>query len=126
MSEHVWQDMQDDTRYERKTMLLTDKHVERAVTLLALICTASNPVEVVRYQRRLIDLRREHPELNALLASDPRVKAKVLELSEAFAPTPPVIPVRSTEADETAEVFDTADDALGDYSDTEEGWRGYR
>lgn len=65
-------------------ILLTDKHVERAITLLALISVASNPVEVTRYQHRLIDLHREHPELRALTLDDPRIPAKVAELREAF------------------------------------------
>lgn len=72
------------------SILLTDKHVEEAVTLLALIREASNPAEVTRYQRKLIDLHREHPELRELTAADPRVEAKVLEIRAAFEVPVPV------------------------------------
>lgn len=62
------------------SILLADKHVEHALTLLALISVASNPVEVTRYQRRLIDLQREHSELRDLTLDDPRIPARVAEL----------------------------------------------
>ncbi len=106
--------------------LLTDPHVARCVTLLALMQQALNPVELDRYQQRYMKLLREHPELAAIFADDPRVTAAVQEIREAFEPTPPAIPARSTEQDKASEIFDAADDALGEYSDTEEGWKGYR
>lgn len=103
------------------SILLTDKHTERAVTLLALIQTAANPIEVDRYECKLRALYAAHPEADSVGDDDLRVLAKVQELRASFEPTPPVIPERSTEADETAEAFDTAaDDRLGDYDDSAE------
>ncbi len=62
------------------SILLTDRHVERAVTLLALILTATNPVERERYEGRLKALRSQHPEVHAIRDDDPRVTAAIADL----------------------------------------------
>ncbi len=62
------------------SILLTDKHVERCVTLLALIRCASNAVELERDRRRLRALQINHPDLLMIRDDDPRITARLLEL----------------------------------------------
>jgi len=98
------------------SILLTDPHVERCVTLLALMQCSTNTVEFQRYHGRYKELLRFHPEVSAIEQTDPRVQAAITELRAAFEPTAPPIPERSTEPDEIAEAFDY----LGDYDDSQE------
>lgn len=71
-------------------LLLTGPHVERALTLLALIVTATNPEELARYERQLKALHREQPSTQEITTADPRIAERVAELKAAFDDTAPV------------------------------------
>ena len=85
-------------------LLLTGPHVDRALTLLALIATSTNPVERDRYEDKLKRLRTQHPQLHEIRDDDPRLENVIHELRAAF----------------------EVDERKGEYSDVEEGRKGYR
>ena len=68
----------------QQSMLLSDAIVERAITLMALIELATNPVTKNRYLYRLKILQRHYPEVLMLTSTDLRVAAKVIELRKEF------------------------------------------
>jgi len=65
-------------------LLLTGPHVDRALTLLALIQASANPVERNRYEHSLKVLRSAHPEVYDIRDDDSRIEGKVREIREAF------------------------------------------
>ncbi len=66
------------------SILLTDHHVDRCVTLLALIQCATNPVERARYQDKHASLLAHHLELKKIRDDDPRIKARLAEIRATF------------------------------------------
>jgi uncharacterized protein (DUF58 family) len=65
-------------------LLLTGPHVDRALTLLALIQGSTNPEELYRYEHNLKTLRLAHPEVAEITDADPRLAEHVRELKAAF------------------------------------------
>jgi hypothetical protein len=63
-------------------LLLTGPHVDRALTLLALIAASTNPVERDRYEHNLKALRSAHPEVHEIHDDDPRIPARVAKLEK--------------------------------------------
>lgn len=70
-------------------LLLTGPHVDRALTLLALVATATNPVERERYEAQLKKLRGQHPALHEIRDDDPRLEGVIADLRKAFAQPAP-------------------------------------
>ena len=66
-------------------LLQTGPHVDRALTLLALIATSTNPVERDRYEHKLKVLRGQYPALHEIRDDDPRLENVIHELRQAFA-----------------------------------------
>ncbi len=66
-------------------LLQTGPHVDRALTLLALIASSKNPVERDRYEGQLKALRSQHPEVHNVRDDDPRIEAFIADARKVFA-----------------------------------------